>query len=106
MMKKMAEDHLGIRLGNGDEKAFDQIFKLLYKPLCFFAYKILLDQDQAEDLVQDNLLKFWQRKQAFDSFAKIQSYLYVSVRNSCYDELAHQKVQYKHREYIHILQQI
>lgn len=98
--KKMAEEQLRTRLNSGDEKAFDQIFKQLYKPLCFFAYKILLDQDKAEDIVQDNLLKLWQRLQPFTSFEKIQSFLYVSVRNSCYDELKHQKVQHKHQHYV------
>lgn len=87
-------------LKNGEEKAFDQIFKSLYKPLCFFAYKILQDQDRAEDLVQDNLIKLWQRAQTFDSFTKIKSFLYVSVRNSCYDELEHQKVAHKHQQYL------
>lgn len=43
--QNIAEDKLPARLCSGDEKAFDQIFKLLYKPLCFFANKILEDQD-------------------------------------------------------------
>lgn len=98
--KKPDEDHLRIRFNSGDEKAYDQIFKRFYKPLCFFAYKILLDQDKAEDIVQDNLIKLWQKREPFESMEKIQSFLYVSVRNSCYDELEHQKVKSKHQNYI------
>lgn len=97
---KLAEDQLGIRLNSGDERAYDQLFKQLYKPLCYFAFKIVLNFDIAEDIVQDNLLKLWQRHQDFESTEKIKSFLYVSVRNSCYDELKHQKVMNKHQDHL------
>src|SRR5690606_25622655 len=83
-----------------NEQDYDRLFKILYKPLCFFAYKFLLDKDKAEDIVQECLLRFWQRKERFESFLKIRSFLYVSVRNSCYDELEHQKVKAKHHDYV------
>ncbi|MFA4868556.1 MAG: RNA polymerase sigma-70 factor [Pedobacter sp.] len=96
---KIDEDELTSRLNSGDEHSYDYIFKLYYKPLCFFAYKILQDSTKAEDIVQDNLIKLWERRQTFDHMEKIRAFLYVCVRNSCYDELQHQKVMNKHAEY-------
>lgn len=92
------ENDLLTRFAAGDERAYDHIFRLLYKPLCFFAYKILSDQAGAEDLVQDALLKCWQRRSSFESMAKIRAFLYVSVRNACLDALEHQKVVRKHEQ--------
>lgn len=84
------------RFNSGEQRAYDELFRELYRPLCFFAYKILSDFDKAEDLVQDNLLKLWQRREDFDRLEKIKSFLYISVRNSCFDELQRKKVRDEH----------
>lgn len=83
-----------------DEQTYDLLFKKLYKPLCFFALKIIYDKDKAEDIVQDCLLKLWLKKDDFVKFEKVQSYLYLSVKNACIDNLEHQKVVLKHEVYL------
>jgi len=84
---------------SGETNDFDTVFKRVYRPLCFFAYKLISDPDKAEDIVQDCLLRFWQKQEHFETFIKIQSFLYVSVRNACLDELEHRKVQSRHQDY-------
>ena len=86
----------------GDEQTYDLLFKKLYKPLCFFAFKIVKDQEKAEDIVQDCFLKLWISKKTFSKFEYIQSYLYMSIKNACFDELEHLKVISK---YMHHAQQ-
>lgn len=100
-MSHYNETELLTRIAAGDQLAYDHIFRLFYKPLCFFAYKILLDQAKAEDLVQDGLLKLWQRRGDFESINKVKSFLYVSVRNACFDDIEHQKVIGRHRDELH-----
>ena len=42
-------------LKEGDETAFEMIFKTYYEPLCNYAFTFLLDRDEAEEMVQDYL---------------------------------------------------
>jgi len=83
-----------------NEQTYNLHFKKLYKPLCFFAMKILNDMDRAEDIVQDCFLKLWLHKKSFIQFESLQSYLYLSVKNACFDELAHHKVQAKYLNHL------
>lgn len=79
-------------LRDGDEAIFHEIFKMFHSRLCFFASRITGDNIAIEDIVQDAFLKLWHKRTDFDSLAAIQSFLYVSVRNSCLNDLKHQQV--------------
>jgi len=85
------------REGSGD--AFDQLFHRFYSPLCFFANNILKDKCAAEDIVQEMLLKVWQREQNFDQFGALRSFLYTGVKNACFNQLDKIKVKTRHEEY-------
>lgn len=74
-------------LKKGDDKGFDKIFIHFYAPLCFFANGILKDKDATEDVVQEVMLKFWDKRISFDSLELAKSFLYISVRNSCFNLL-------------------
>lgn len=74
-------------LKKGDDKEFDKIFIHFYAPLCFFANGILKDKDATEDVVQEVMLKFWDKRISFDSLELAKSFLYISVRNSCFNLL-------------------
>jgi len=86
-------------LKKGDQKAFDKIFTHFYAPLCFFANSILNDQETTEDVVQEVMLKFWDRRLSFDVPESLKSFLYTSVRNTCFNLLDKGKVKKKHEEY-------
>ncbi len=87
-------------LKKGDDRAFDKIFIHFYAPLCFFANSILNDKDTTEDVVQEVMLKFWDRRLSFDAIESAKSFLYTSVRNSCFNLLDKEKVKLRHEEYI------
>lgn len=91
---------LFIALKKGDDRIFDKIFVHFYASLCFFANSILKDKDATEDVVQEVMLKFWDRRLSFDTLDSAKSFLYVSVRNSCFNLLDKQKVKLKHEEYV------
>ena len=81
-----------------DEQSYNLLFKKLYKPLCFFAFKIINDTEKAEDIVQDCFLKLWLKEKSFSLFEKAQSYLYLSVKNACFDDIEHKLVKSKHQK--------
>ena len=41
------------KIKNGDQGAFEQVFRMFYMPLCDYAVMILGDQAEAEDVVQE-----------------------------------------------------
>jgi RNA polymerase sigma-70 factor (family 1) len=77
---------------DGSLEAYNALFGYYYKPLCFFAKKLLNRTDLAEDMVREAYIKLWNRRTDFDHIQKIKSFLYTTVRNACLNELRHRKV--------------
>ena len=92
-------DKLIFDFRSGHVAAFDHIFNEFYSPLCYFANRIIQDKQAAEDIAQDCFLKLWQKYVDFESVPAIKSFLYVSVRNACFNYLDKNKVRAKHDQY-------
>jgi len=72
----------------GKEYAFDFFFNYYYPGLCVYAQKIIsLPEEEARDIVQDIFVKFWNDRDKLDIKFSIRSYLFVSVKNKCFDLL-------------------
>ena len=70
-------------LERGEQDAFQRVFEMYHKPLCFFATRIVRDDSEAEDIVQEVFVRL-----ARVDFSKIDSpvkYLYRCVRNAALD---------------------
>jgi RNA polymerase sigma-70 factor, ECF subfamily len=76
----------------GDEKAFEYIFKSYYALLCTYAFDLIRNDEQAEDLVQEVLIKVWENRSKIDIKTSLKSYLYRSVYNQCLNLLKHIRV--------------
>ena len=50
------------KIKNGDVKAFEQVFRLYYMPLCMFAASITGRMDIAEEIVQELFYVFWKER--------------------------------------------
>lgn len=68
------------KIKNGDVKAFEQVFRLYYMPLCMFAASITGRMDIAEEIVQELFYVFWKERERLQLFHTIKSYLYGAVR--------------------------
>lgn len=84
-------DHLLSLLKKGDKSGLEQLFRMFYKPLVIYAHRLLGNQADAEDAVQEIFIKFWQRDQFADIRSYLRSYLYNSVRNHCVNILESRK---------------
>jgi RNA polymerase sigma-70 factor (ECF subfamily) len=80
----------------GEEAAFDCLFREFFPSLTYFANRILSDPDTAEDIVQDCFIQLWQRRDRLGHIKVIKSYLYTSVKNQC---LKHQEKQKRQVEF-------
>lgn len=82
----------------GDEKAFKKLYLVYYKELCAHARKYFADKEDAEEVVQDTLVKIWEQREKLSNVQSLRHYLYTSVRNQCVNRLEHLKVVRKHSE--------
>jgi len=57
-----------------------------------FAKRFVMSSDEAEDVVQDLMIKFWQKKEELGQFGNLKSYALKAVRNECLNRLKHHDV--------------
>lgn len=67
-----------------DEVTYEKIFKLYAKALWAEAYRILQDQQEAKDLVQELLIEVWEKRSLKNIASSVLSYLFQSIRYKCY----------------------
>lgn len=91
LTNKLSDGELIALLKAGDERAFDRLFRKFYPALCFFAGRYLTVKGLAEEVVQDAMLKLWQRRADFDTFNALKAFLYISIKNACLDGIASEK---------------
>lgn len=78
-------------------EAYEELYHLYYSKLTVFAQAYVYQQDVAEDIVQDTILKLWESSSKQKITSSIKSYLYASVRNKCINHLRRLKVEDKYR---------
>jgi RNA polymerase sigma factor (sigma-70 family) len=71
----------------GEEYAFRQVFEKYYRPVSYFAAKILNDQAYAEDIVSETFRKAWDARQRFATQRHLENFLYLVTRNDCISHL-------------------
>ncbi len=80
------------RIRKGDERAFEEMFRAYYEPLCTFAEGYVRTFAVAEELVEDLFLKLWERRGTLVVTGSLRSYLFASIRNASLNHLKHLKV--------------
>jgi RNA polymerase sigma-70 factor (ECF subfamily) len=72
-----------VRLKNDDVSAFDQIYEWYFHKLFSFISKILKDEQETEDIVQEIFVKIWESRNKFDDCKSLNSYIFtVAYHNS------------------------
>lgn len=79
-------------LQKGDEHAFEQVFKTFYKPLHAYAYIMLKDDAESEEMVQRVFFNIWNKRDRLNIEGSLKAYLYRAVHNESMNYLKHQKV--------------
>lgn len=67
----------------GNQYAFNDIFRKYYRPLCFFAYKYVPDVFECQDIVSDTFRKLFEAKEGFETRMAIKAFLYITTKNAC-----------------------
>ncbi len=71
----------------GDERAFRDLVEPHRRALEIHAYRMLGSPHDAEDVVQETLMRAWRTLERFEGRASIETWLYRIATNACLDEL-------------------
>ena len=94
---ELENESIGTLLAQRDEAAFEQMFKTHFKRLHAYAFTILRDEIQAEEMVQQVFFKLWERNENLSLIGSVSSYLYRAVHNESLNYIKHQKVRSNHQ---------
>lgn len=85
----------------GDEQAYERLFRTYYESLCRYGYSVLKDMDEAEEIVQAVFLDLWEKRETTDIQISLKAYLYKMVYNRSLNRLKHEKVKDEYKQYNH-----
>jgi RNA polymerase sigma-70 factor (ECF subfamily) len=74
-----------------DKKAFDRIYALYWEKLFLYVAKIIRDEDDAYDIIQDVFVSLWTRRQDLKIEGSLNAYLFSAVRFKTLDYLHRSK---------------
>jgi len=82
-----------VRVKNGEEKAFALIFHAWYGSLLHFCREYVVDFEAARNIVQNVLLKLWERRETLQEDSNLKAYLFVMAKNESISYLRHLKTE-------------
>lgn len=92
LSQKYSDRHILLQaIKQGDDAAFEYLFKSYYPRLRGYALHFIEEEETVRDILQECFMRFWERKHLLDSQA-LTSFLFVMVRNACLNHLKHQQL--------------
>ena len=85
------DEELISRFQKGDERAYVELVNRYKDRLLNFVFQFLGDIEQAEDVVQDTMLRLYEKKHYYKEIAKFSTWLYTIAKNLANTELRKRK---------------
>lgn len=76
----LSDNELLELITSGDRNAFSEIYNRYWKKLLSVAVNKIDELEEAEEIVQDIFISFWERRQKLEITASLNAYLAVSVK--------------------------
>ncbi|MBA4407968.1 MAG: RNA polymerase sigma-70 factor [Bacteroidota bacterium] len=86
------DKELYLKFKEGDERAFQALFRKYYSAMCHFARQFLNDSELAEETVQDMFVKIWEKRKTLNIETSVKHYFFRSIHNQCLNQIQHEKI--------------
>lgn len=90
--KSYTDQELLALLKTKDELAYKEIYERFWSILYRHARRMLTDEEEAEDVVQEVFLTLWNKANNIELRTSLPNYLYTVARNKIFDHFDHTKV--------------
>ncbi len=97
----MKEKDLIQKLREGNTSAYNYLFSEYYSWLCNYMLQLTNDRIIAEDLVQEVLIKFWEKRKTIAINSSLKSYLFKSCYNAFLQHIRSKKIQFDRLDKMH-----
>ena len=85
------DEDLMLSYRDGDEGAFETLYRRYEKPIFSFIYRMVLNAADAEDLCQETFLKVVRAKKKYRASSKFKTWLFHIALNLCRDRIRRMK---------------
>ncbi len=89
---EMSDGMLALQSLDGNERAFEGLYKRYRAGLFKFIFNILRDYDQSCDILQQVFLQLYMSLPTLDTHRPLKSWLFQVARNRCFDKLRRKRV--------------
>lgn len=90
--KRVEEEQILALFSINEEVAFRRLFDRYHMSLCIYCVQLIDSFELSEDLVQDVLLRFWEKRVFENISTSLRSYLYTAVRNEALQYLRRENI--------------
>ena len=73
--------HLQKRVAAGEQRAFEDLYRLFFARLFNFVVLYVHKKEIAEEIVNDVMMKIWNRREELVTIRHLETYLFVAARN-------------------------
>jgi RNA polymerase sigma-70 factor (family 1) len=99
---QVTEQDIVEAIRSGDERVYETIFRQYYPLLCRYAYSVLQDYDESEEVVQAMFLNVWERRSGLQISTSLKAYLYQAVHNRCLNQIKHRQVRAVYQQHVEL----
>lgn len=72
---------LQVQIGQNNQKAFEDLYRLFFPRLYNFAMLYVHKKEAAEEIVNDIMVKVWEKRETIVAIENLETYLFTAVRN-------------------------
>lgn len=80
------------RIRNGDEAAFESLFRTYAPGLCAYVVRYVNSREMAEDLVQDLFLRIWRQRPEIQITGNMSTYLFAAAKHRALNQIRQERV--------------
>jgi len=80
-----SDNELWKKIKNNDKKSFEMLFNRFHDSLCLYSFRIIKNEEAAEEIVNDVFFKIWVKREQIQIIYGIKQYLFRSVFNASTD---------------------